>query len=345
MITTPSRLDAWKAFCFLINKFVTSFFHFSAHNLYLYFLLNVTFHPSIHYGQKGGKMKKSNIPKINRRNLFLLVLIALCLTQICSEAFAQNVLDGAYVKENSPKRRMVPYTHLREADVTFCKRIWRVIDVREKMNQAFCFPFKPTNERKALIDVIRDALDNGQLVAYGNPLFDDEFKVPLTKSEQDAIFVKWETALIIDPDTGKEDSTKYKEELGAEKVTQFLLKEDWFFDKQRSVMDVRIIGLCPMAEDFSQAGEFRGYRRLFWIYFPEARPVFSHAEVFNRKNDEERRTFEDVFEKRQFSSYVVKESNVYDRYIINYKTGLDQLLESDKIKADVANWEHDLWHF
>ena len=273
-------------------------------------------------------------------------LIVLCIALLSGQAFAQNVLDGAYVKENTPKRRVIPYAHLREADVDWSKRIWRIIDMREKMNQSFYFPVKPTVERKALIDVIKDALSTGRLTAYGNPTFDDEFKVPLTKSEVDGIFVQWDsTTTQEDPETGEMKIAPTKKEIGAEETKQYLLKEDWFFDKQRSVLDVRIIGICPMVEDFTEAGDFRGFRRLFWIYFPEARPVFANAEVYNRKSDEERRTYEDIFWKRQFSSFIFKESNVYDRTISEYKKGLDALLESEKIKGEIFNWEHDLWHF
>jgi gliding motility associated protien GldN len=84
---------------------------------------------------------------------------------------------------------------------------------------------------------------------------------------------------------------------------------------------------------------------LFWIYFPEARFVFANSEVFNRINDAERRTYEDVFWKRQFESTVIKESNVYDRSINEYKTGLDALLEAEKIEEKIFNFEHDFWHY
>lgn len=273
-------------------------------------------------------------------------LIILCVALISGEALAQNVLDGAYIKENTPKRRVIPYTFLREADVVWSRRIWRVIDLREKINQSFYYPTTPTNERKALIDVIHTALVEGRLTAYGNPLFDDEFKVPLTKSEVEGIFTKWDsTNTVEDPETGEMKVAPIRKDIGAEQTKQYMLKEDWFFDKQRSVLDVRIIGICPMTEKFSEAGEFVGFQRLFWIYFPEARPVFASAEVYNRHSDEERRTYEDIFWKRQFNSYIFKETNVYDRTIAEYKKGLDALLESEDIKATIFNWEHDLWHF
>jgi len=84
---------------------------------------------------------------------------------------------------------------------------------------------------------------------------------------------------------------------------------------------------------------------LFWIYYPEARYVFNQQEVYNRQNDSERRTLEDIIWSRQFGSYITKESNVYDRFINEYKGGLDALLEAEKIKEMLFLQEHDVWHF
>lgn len=263
---------------------------------------------------------------------------------VSATTFAQNVLDGVYVKDNYKTRKFIPYTPLREADVMWSKRVWRVIDLREKINQVFYYPTQPTNDRKALIDVIKVGLKAGK-TAYGNPLADEEFKVPMTKSEIEALFERVDTNYVEDLNTGQMVATPVKITLGAEDIKQYLIKEDWFFDKQRSVMDVRIIGICPLKESKSETGEVRGYARMFWLYFPEWRPVFANAEVFNRQNDAERRTYEDIFWKRQFSSYVVKESNVYDRTIAEYKTGLDALLEAERIKEDLFQLEHDMWHF
>lgn len=272
--------------------------------------------------------------------LMLVIVVA-----TIGSSFAQNVLDGVYVKENSPKRKFIPYTFLREADVMWSKRIWRTLDLREKINQPLYFPVTPINDRKSLFDVIKASLLTGQMTAYGSPLTDDEFKQPMTKSELEAMFTKIDTNYRENLETGASEPVVVKTELGSGDIKQYWIKEDWFFDKQRSVLDVRIIGICPLKENKSDQGEVRGYQPLFWIYFPEARPVFANAEVYNRANDSERRTLDDVFWKRQFGSYIHKESNVYDRTIQEYKTGLDALLEAEKIKDDIFTFEHDLWHF
>jgi gliding motility associated protien GldN len=121
------------------------------------------------------------------------------------------------------------------------------------------------------------------------------------------------------------------------------LKEDWFFDKQKSTLEVRIIGLGLSFLPKDKEGA--GCQTFFYVYFPACRPQFAKYEVFNTRNDSERRTFEDIFWKRQFASTIKKESNVFDRKIQDYSKGIDALLESDRVKGDVFRFEHDLWQF
>jgi hypothetical protein len=52
-----------------------------------------------------------------------------------------------------------------------------------------------------------------------------------------------------------------------------------------------------------------------------------------------------VFQKRYFASYIIKEDNVFDRSIGDYALGLDALLESERIKNEMFELEHDLWHY
>lgn len=257
--------------------------------------------------------------------------------------------DGVYTKENTRTRRAIPYPHLREADVMWSKRVWRVIDLREKMNHTLYYPDAPILDRKSLFDVIRDAaINQGSITLFDQAAVDDEFRYDMTKTEIEAKLVKWDsTAQTEDPNNpGVMLNAPVKNEITSANVWKYWLKEDWFFDRQRSVMDVRIIGVCPLIEKQSETGERLGQDvALFWVYFPEARPVFANQEVYMRHNDAERRTLEDIFWKRMFSSYVRKESNVYNRIIQDYKVGLDVLLEADRVKNDIFMYEHDLWHF
>ena len=258
--------------------------------------------------------------------------------------------DQLYPKENAPNKKYIPYTSLREADVMWSKRVWRVIDLREKMNLPLYYPDQPILDRKSLFDVIKDAAtipDGMNITCFDNPATDDEFRYEMTPTEVRNKLSPTETVMIQNvenPDLFT--ATDIPKPITSAVIWKYWVKEDWFYDKQRSVMDVRIIGLCPMVEKMTETGEHTGADKpLFWIYFPEARPVFATSEVYMRHNDAERRTLDDVFWKRMFSSYIRKESNVYDRGIYDYKTGLDMQLESERVKNDIFTFEHDLWHF
>ncbi|MEI6694823.1 MAG: gliding motility protein GldN [Bacteroidota bacterium] len=260
-----------------------------------------------------------------------------------SQVFDSPPRDGAWDKSHSKDRKVVPYAPVREADVAWYTKIWRVIDFREKMNQTFYYPDDAIRDRVSFMQVIMSGLKEGSLTAYDN----DEFTKPLSYDEMIARFERTDTNQIEDVDNpGVYRDSIQKKGLDPTDVKQIRLKEVQFFDKQRSVMDVRILGLCPLLQDRDDKGELKpGFMPMFWIYFPDARPIFAKTELFNPKNGAERRTFDDIFMKRFFQSYIIKEDNTYNRTIASYKTGLDALLEAEKIKENIFNLEHDLWEF
>lgn len=247
---------------------------------------------------------------------------------------------GIYEK-NIEERRPIPYTYLRESDVMWQKRVWRDIDLRERQNQALYYPIENLPCRTSLFQTISRQILNGNIIAFK----DEEFLIPYTISEfRDKIIKRDTTEQVIYNQEGEEsfetvvltDSTSI-----FERILKFRLKEDWFFDKQKSSLDVRIVGLA--AFEYNAQRDY--YKEVFWVYFPSCRPFFAKNDVYNFINDSERRSLDDVFWKRQFSSTIVKESNVMDREISQYQNGIDALVESDKIKNDIFTFEHDLWHY
>ena len=261
-----------------------------------------------------------------------------------------KVLDGVFIKETSPTRRVIPYTHVREADVTYYKRVWRIIDLKEKINHPLYYPLQPIKEigyeRVSLFEVIKNGIEEGTLTAYDEDGVGGQFQVPLSKSEAIGKLAKEITTTDIDPDTGLEIESSYTEEIGPQNVKEYRLKEDWFFDKERSIMEVRIIGMLPVIETLNTETGTSRREGLFWIYFPEARYIFANHEVYNSSNDGARMTFEDLFRKRMFSGFIYKETNVFDNRILKeYTRGIDRLLEAEKIKAEIVNFEHDMWEY
>lgn len=273
----------------------------------------------------------------------LILVFAFILAAVVSANAQNKILDKPWIKEHTPTRRVIPYTHVREADVMWHRRVWREIDLREKINHPLYYPVTPINDRKSLFDVIKEGVLEGTLTAYDAN--DDEFTVQLTKSQAQAKM--GDTTIVYTEDEFGDPTieTPVYTELTSQDVVKYWLKEDWFFDRERSIMDVRIMGICPFSVAVDEEGNQKGIKPVFWIYFPEARYVFANYDVFNRQNDAERRSYEDIFWKRMFNSYILKRSNVYDRFIAQHKTGIDLLLEGEEIKDDIFMYEHDLWHF
>jgi len=275
----------------------------------------------------------------------IIFLFSIMLGSAYAQVMDSPPRDGVFDKIHTVERKPIPYSSLREADVIWSTRIWRAIDFRQKINQPFYYPENPYNQWRNLMTVIMDALKEGTITAYQvTPT--DEFTVPLTYQEIMSRLESADTVQLPRPYPPYDlFDTVIQVKFNANDVKMLRIKEDQFFDKQRSQMDVRIIGICPVRDNFDENGNFRGRDPLFWLYFPEIRNVLAKSEVFNRFNDAERRTYDDVFWKRMFDSYIYKEKNVYDRKIVDYAQGLDALLESERIKGELFKFEHDLWEF
>lgn len=144
---------------------------------------------------------------------------------------AQNVLDGAYIREHAATQRVVPYVHLREADVQWHRRVWRTIDLRQKMNLPLHYPLEPLNGQRSLWDVIRKAvLDDGSVTAYdpGPMLQDDAFQRVLSSAELDRMLnpidTVW-TPSLTDPDVN--EPVVVPMPLESKDIMMYRLKEDW----------------------------------------------------------------------------------------------------------------------
>jgi len=286
----------------------------------------------------------------------LTALIGICLLSFQGNAQVldpnESPLDGVYSKSiDNPNRKPIAYVQLREADLMWLKRIWREVDMREKINHVFYLPIIPDQGRKNFMRIVMEAItESGNITAYSAYAEDgitqtDMFTIPLTPSEVNEQLSTEVTTVKIDPITEEEYDTTFLDPIKPEEIKRFRIKEEVFFDKQRSVMETRILGIAPMIPQKTATGEITGERPAFWIYFPEARRVFAQSEVYNRHNDVHRLTYDDILWKRMFGSRIIKESNVYNRDIADYKAPMDALLEAEDIKQEIFNREHDLWEF
>ena len=236
------------------------------------------------------------------------------------------------------EKRILPYEHIREADIMWQKRIWRVLDVREKINLPFSNPQRP------LITILMDAYRDGKIQLYST--IDDKFETPVTPEDMAAIAGGVDTVPIVDPETYDVTYELRERELNPADIKRYRLQEVWFFDKESSTFQVRILGIAPLKDEYDENGNFLYELPMFWVYYPGARQVLANEQAYVFGNDAANRSWEDIFESRYFNSYIFKESNVLDRRIGGYLTsGRDKLMEAERIKQEIFNFEHDLWSY
>lgn len=262
-----------------------------------------------------------------------------------------GVLDGVYTPEHIVFRKPIPYVYEREADIMWQRRIWRVIDLREKINHPLYYPDDTTSKRLPLFWVLKKGIVEGKISAvFEFDPFTNEFgplmpKEEILKAMTEEIALKDSIGQPLSDASG--NPVLKRNAFGPDAIKQYYIKEDWFFEKQRSVMDVRIISIAPVIEvDDPVQGKFT-YKVLFWLYYPAVRDILAKSYCYNPYNDAEWRTFDEIFHKRLFNSYNRMESNVYNRPIVAYLGGqsMEQLLESERIKDDIFKIEHDMWNF
>lgn len=273
--------------------------------------------------------------------------IAIMLVSTTTQSGAQ-IVNGAFKRTDVIQKKPMPLPNVREADVFWSQKLWRVIDLREKMNQTLYFPSVETNGYINLITLLMNGVENGQITPYDAGL-DDDFKVPMSYAQVKASFgATASQEERINFDTGEREVVTVTGEVRPTDIKQYMVKEEWYFDKGTSTLNVRIIGICPIRE-FVREGDTSGQvqrQKLFWVYYPEARPLLATNLVLNPYNPAQQMTFDDLFIKRFFNGYIVAKENLYDnRPISAYLSGKDAMLESKNIESEIFNYEQDLWEY
>jgi len=262
--------------------------------------------------------------------------------------------DAAVDRELVKSRTPLAYEHIREDDAWYRERVWREIDIREKMNLAFRYKAEDDNGNQRFINILLRLVRKGDVTAF-DPNVDDRFTTPMTSTKVgEAISGKCDSVQVIDwakDPTGSRGIFKDSlvcREFNPDDIVKFRLKEEWVFDKESSRMYTRILGIAPIKTYVDDAGNVLGESPLFWVYYPDLRTYLSLYEVYNGKNFGAKMSWEELFESRYFSSYIVKSTidNPYDLFIKQYiKDDILRLLEGENIKTKIFNFEQDLWSY
>ncbi|MBP5563496.1 MAG: gliding motility protein GldN [Bacteroidales bacterium] len=261
----------------------------------------------------------------------------------------------------------IAYPPVRQADVMYYWTIWRTIDLREKINHPLYFPTEVRGTWRSLGQTIFDAIDIGNTERTEGvlPVYSDEMcTYPYSREEIQGLISNVSTIAEIDEE-GEEIGTKELIiQFEPKEIISYNVKEVWYFDKQYSTFRVQILEIEPIIE-YEKPNNNSSYyddenqedaedvkanmikKRVGYIYYNELRPFLAKQEVFNVKNQAARVSFDDLITwKRDFSSLIYKESNVYDRDISDYiANSRDQRIESERITDKMRTFEHDLWEF
>jgi len=256
--------------------------------------------------------------------------------------------DNAFDKSSVNDRNPLDYEHLRWDDALFAEKVWRELDLREKLNMPFRYENEGDRGSELFVDILLKAVQSGEVTAFA----DDRFTTPLTIEELTKITAGgFDTSDQVDI----EDPSKIKARVVTRKtfdsksVLKLRLKEEWVFDRESSRMFVRIRGMAPVQIRYSDNGQERGSVVMFWLYYPDLRTLLAKNEVYNPRNmGLGRMTWEELFEARMFSSYITKStfdnpSNKVIRQII--KDPILALLEGDNIKNKIFDYEQNLWEY
>lgn len=262
--------------------------------------------------------------------------------------------DDAIERNLVNERTPLPYENIREDDAVYRQKIWREIDTREKMNLPFRYSANEDNGNQRFISIlfkaIQDGPDNGGVTVFN--AVDDRFTTPMTIAEVSKVISGGSVSVPLYDAEG--NITGYKEttaEVNLDSFYKFRIKEEVIFDKESSRLFWRILGIAPLKRVITSSGIDLGETELFWVYYPDMRPIFAKYEVYNGKNYGARMSWEELFESRMFHGRIVKSTlnNPYDQYL-NQQTGLKQnsifqLLEGENIKDQIFNYEQNLWSY
>ena len=290
------------------------------------------------------------------------LLTVLCVL-VASGSFAQaNILNAKNpqevgVRTEDQKKldndKPLEYGYVDDRDIMWSKMTWEIVDLDERANFPMYYPIDTNNignNRRSLYDVLMTNIQKGEI----ENIYDDSYFT----SRRTLMDIQDALRLIDTTDLGYEQfnaegivDPQYirRRDITAADIMEYHIKGLWYFDKRQGELKYRLLGIAPVAPDVNFIdSDDPDPVELFWVWFPDARTVLHEAKAFNNKNSSIPTSYDHMLNSRRFSGLIYREENVYgDRQVNEYisENALMQLLESDRIKEKIRNFEQDMWSY
>lgn len=294
---------------------------------------------------------------------FLLTVLSVALT---TTGFSQaNILSAKSPQEIGVRTEAqiatdndepLEYGYVDDRDIMYSKMTWEKVILDERVNFPLYYPVDTNNigsNRRSLYDVLNKAIKEGEIE---NVYDDSYFTAKRSLKDLDDITRKVDTLDIgydqLNADGFVDPEYITTRVIASYDVSAYLIKGLWYFDKRQGELKYRLLGIAPAAADVnfidSDDEANKEPNPLYWVFFPDVRNILHQAKAFNNKNSAVPFSFDHLLNARRFNGYVYKEENVYgDRTVDEYinDNALMQLLESDRIKEKIRNFEMDMWSY
>lgn len=296
---------------------------------------------------------------MNLKSFLLTVTIVFTVSGVFAQANILNAKSPDEIGVRTEEQKAVDndkpleYGYVDDRDVLYSKMTWEKIVLDERSNFPLYYPIDTNNigkDRRSLYDVLMKNIKNGKI----ENIYDDSyFTTKRTLKDIEAALVKIDTTElgIEQLNAGEELSAEYinRRDITAADIMEYHIKGLWYFDKRQAELKYRLLGIAPVAPDVNFIDEEeQDLVPLFWVFFPDAREVLHEAKSFNNENSAIPFSFDHILNSRRFHGYIFKEENVQgDRQISEYvsQNALMQLLESDRIKDKIRDFELDMWTY
>ncbi len=234
------------------------------------------------------------------------------------------------------------YEYIDDRDILWSKIVYEKIDLSERLNFPLLFPIDDNlyvDTRKSLWRVLKENIIDKNITLIYNAN-NDNFKELLTYEQA-------MSSLKISKNYGDENDPDFQTiEITSADITGYYLKGMWYFDKRRGELMYRLLAIMPVGKNIEDPFDEEMKTTFFWIWYPSIRKILHKELVFNDTSNANQISFDQLLISRRFSSYIYKEDNIYgDRPISAYKLkGLESILESQRIKKEILDFEQDLWN-